>query len=53
MSFSVQDVEEELVDYSEDKEDIEGNVPEEREGLAIAVLLEDKSDPPVPEFDQV
>ena len=49
----VQDVEEELVDYGEDEEDNVGCVPEECEGLASSVLLEDKSDPPVLESDQV
>ena len=50
---SVQDVEEELVDFGEDEEDIVGSVPGERKGLAVEVLLEDKSDPPVPGSDQV
>ena len=50
---SVQDVEEELVDFGEDEDNTVGCVPEEREGLASSVLLKDKSHHPVPESNQV
>ena len=50
---SVQDVEEELVDFGEDEDNTMGCVPKEHEGLASLVLLEDKTHHLVPESDQV
>ena len=50
---SVQDVEEELVDFGKDEDDTVGCVPEECEGLASSVLLKDKTHHPVPESNQV
>ena len=50
---SVQNVDKELVNYGNDEEDIEDNVPKEGKGLPVAVVLEDRSDPPVAESNQV
>ena len=49
---SVQNVEE-LVNYGEDEENIEDNVPEGGKGLLATVVLEDRSDPHMAESDQV
>ena len=46
-------VDEELVNYGDDEEDVEDNVPEEAQLLHPAVVSNDRSDPPTTTSDQV
>ena len=50
---SMPNVDEELVDYGDDEEDVEDNVPQDSQPLRLAVIPDDRIDPPTTASDEV